>query len=632
MILLSFSLAQVDPISLITGLHYSVEMIEKMCPPAYFSLPYLLSLAAETIAMGTIGTVLGALIAFPLGFLSARNTSPGPVVYFVSRCFVTFFRTVPQLVYAMILVVAFGMGLIPGIAAITLATVGMLGKFFSEAVESVDPGPLEALRATGSRGIGVIRHGVIPQVSPVFMGYALFQLDSNIRDSLVIGIIGGGGLGMALYFQLNLFHFQAVAAILLVTILMIVAINRLSFYLRKGVTDGTFLQAGRRKVDLALIVLLPVGILACISAAGIDLSTIPRGIPIMLNLGEQLLHPTFRYLDAYLELMIQTMAMSVAGTTIAILLAVPLSLLAARNVTRNLIVHTLTREILSFMRGVPELVLALIFVASLGMGPFAGVLALAIQTGSVLGEFYAQAIENIDPRPMEAVESTGASLIQRIRHVILPQIMPAFASYNLFIFDRNIRMSTILGVVGAGGIGTVLEGSIRSFQFGEAAGVILISGLCTNTPSAITTISAARAAILVVKIPWNRVTSPVEPKVMTITATSDPSRNTLLKEVRKPNLLNLERSIPYGIKLMSTCLVYFGFIVPGIEPCITQDSLFQPLEAEKYQYNPDDHAQGIDRDKQDDSAAKHGNKHRQCGESGGSTTQTTLPVDRITDG
>jgi phosphonate transport system permease protein len=194
----------------------------------------------------------------------------------------------------------------------------------------------------------------------------------------------------------------------------------------------------------------------------------------MARLAGRFFPPSFTYLGDDIGLMVQTIAMGIAGTVFAVVLAVPLGMLAARNVMKNSVVHNVIREGLNFVRALPEIVLALVFVAAVGLGPFAGVLALAIHTTGILGEFYAESIENIDPKPVEAVEATGARLTQRIKHAIFPQIFPVFNSQNLYILDRNIRASTIMGIVGAGGIGFELLESMRLYRYSHVASIILI--------------------------------------------------------------------------------------------------------------------------------------------------------------
>ena len=215
-----------------------------------------MSMGAETVAIGFWGTVLGMIISLPLGFLAARNTANNLLVYYLSRSLVTLLRSIPDVIYAFFFVIAFGLGPEAGVAALTLATVGMLGKFYSEAVESVDDKPLEALKATGSRGLSVIRHAIVPQTMPLFMGYNLYMLDHNIRVALAIGIVGAGGLGVDLFTQMEAFHYQKAAAILLLIFVIITIIDRASAHLRKSIIQGGFLQPGTRSQDALLLVVI----------------------------------------------------------------------------------------------------------------------------------------------------------------------------------------------------------------------------------------------------------------------------------------------------------------------------------------------------------------------------------------
>ena len=215
-----------------------------------------MSLGAETVAMGFWGTIFGMLISLPLGFLAARNTSKNHLVYHLSRSLVTLLRSIPDVIYGFFFVTAFGLGPQAGVAALTLASVGMLGKFYSEAVESIDEKPVEALKATGSRGLSVIRHAIVPQVMPLFMGYNLYMLDHNIRVALALGVVGAGGLGVELFTQMRAFHYQKAAAILVIILVIITIIDRASASLRKSIIKGGFLQPGTRIQDAVLLVVI----------------------------------------------------------------------------------------------------------------------------------------------------------------------------------------------------------------------------------------------------------------------------------------------------------------------------------------------------------------------------------------
>lgn len=470
----SFRISQVDCGALIGGLSQSYALGREMLPPDFSRWQRIVTLAAETVAMGFWGTILGMIISLPLGFLAARNTAKNWLLYHFSKALVTLLRSIPDVIYAFFFVTAFGLGPQAGVAALTLATVGLLGKFYSEAVESIDEKPVEALEATGSRGLSVIRHAIVPQVLPLFMGYNLYLLDHNIRVALALGVVGAGGLGVELFTQMRGFHYQKAAAILVIILVIITAIDRVSAYLRNRIIKGGFLQRGNRSRDAAL--LAAIGLLTIISLyfMPVDLQEMAAGVPRIWEFLKGMVPPDFSRISVYLKLMLETVGMGISGTFLAMILAVPLGVLASRNVSQHPVIYNLAKEITNFLRAMPDLVFALIFVVAVGLGPFAGVLALGLNTAGFLGKFYAEAIENVDPKPVEAVEATGARLLQRISHSIFPQVLPLFHSYNLYILDRNIRYSTIMGLVGAGGIGYELVMTSRMFEYRQMAAMLLI--------------------------------------------------------------------------------------------------------------------------------------------------------------
>src|SRR5208337_222274 len=389
----SFKVSKVDIGSLIGGLSLSLALAREMLPPDFSRWRHIVSLAAETVAMGFWGTILGMLISLPLGFLAARNTAKNWLVYQLSKGLVTLLRSIPDVIYAFFFVIAFGLGPEAGVAALTLATVGLLGKFYSEAVESIDEKPVEALAATGSHGLSVIRHAVVPQVLPLFMGYNLYMLDHNIRVALALGVVGAGGLGVELFIQMRAFHYQKAAAILVIMLVVITIIDRASASLRNKIIKGGFLNSETRIQDVVLMVVIGLFILICLCSVPMDMKELAAGVPRIWRFMKGMMPPDFSRLTVYLKLMLETVAMGISGTFLAIVLGVPLGVLAARNVTHNLIIYNLAKEITNFFRATPDLVFALIFVVAVGLGPFAGVLALGLNTTGFLGKFYAEAIE-----------------------------------------------------------------------------------------------------------------------------------------------------------------------------------------------------------------------------------------------
>jgi phosphonate transport system permease protein len=183
--------------------------------------------------------------------------------------------------------------------------------------------------------------------------------------------------------------------------------------------------------------------------------------------------PDFSRIETYTVQMLVTVAMGLWGTVLSLVLAVPLAFMGAQNVAPNWL-YNLTRPVLDFMRALPDLVLALIFVAALGLGPFPGIMALAFSTVGSLGKLISEAIEDVDPGQVEAVKATGASPLMVLLYGYWPQILPLFTSYTLYRFEVNVRAATFLGIVGAGGIGFYLQEAMRGFDFQATLAIIII--------------------------------------------------------------------------------------------------------------------------------------------------------------
>ena len=175
----------------------------------------------------------------------------------------------------------------------------------------------------------------------------------------------------------------------------------------------------------------------------------------------------------YISKMWQTIQMALWGTFLAILVAIPFGLLGARNITPAWIQQPV-RRVLDLIRSIPDLVLAVIFITAVGLGPFAGVMAMMFNTGGVLAKLFAESVEAIDKGPVEGVRATGAGQLAEIVWGVIPQVAPHWTSYALYRFESNSRAATVLGLIGAGGIGQVLIDSTSSFKYGETGCIVLV--------------------------------------------------------------------------------------------------------------------------------------------------------------
>jgi len=220
-----------DPVRFVRGLPWMLDFLRRMLPPDLRVLPSALSGALVTVEIALLGTAVAAVLALPLGFLSARNVAP-PGAFYPARTVLNFFRSVDTLVYALIFVAAVGLGPFPGVLAVVAYTTTSLAKLYSEAIEGIDPGPVDAVTATGATRLQVLRFGVLPQVLPLFLSYVLYRLESNIRAATVLGFVGAGGIGFYLQTYLRLIDYSAASTVLLVTVAMVMVVDGVSSRLR----------------------------------------------------------------------------------------------------------------------------------------------------------------------------------------------------------------------------------------------------------------------------------------------------------------------------------------------------------------------------------------------------------------
>ena len=188
----------------------------------------------------------------------------------------------------------------------------------------------------------------------------------------------------------------------------------------------------------------------------------------------RMLPPDFSNLNQLIYAMFETIEIAFLGTFIAIVLSIPLGLFSARNLAPNYFVYLICKTIVIFFRAIPEFIIAMILVIAIGFGAMPGVLALGLHTMGFLAKFYAEDIEHINKGPIDALKSSGATKSQIISFGVIPQILPSFVANNLYILDRNVRMATMLGIVGAGGIGYELQSSFRMFEYERVSAIIIL--------------------------------------------------------------------------------------------------------------------------------------------------------------
>lgn len=222
---------EVSPGRLIEGVPFMLDFVRRMLPPDPSVLDKALRGALQTLQIAVVGTAVGAVLALPVAFAAARNTAPAWAFYW-TRSALNVFRAMDTLVYALFFVAAVGLGPFPGVLAVIVYTATVLAKLYSEAIEAMDPLPVEAVEAVGATRLQVLRWGVVPQLVPHFLSFTLYRFETNIRAAAVLGFVGAGGIGFYIQTYLRLLNYPAASTVLLVLVVMVMLVDFASSRIR----------------------------------------------------------------------------------------------------------------------------------------------------------------------------------------------------------------------------------------------------------------------------------------------------------------------------------------------------------------------------------------------------------------
>ncbi|HDR7717702.1 phosphonate ABC transporter, permease protein PhnE [Bacillus albus] len=218
---------------LVIGFPNMMDLLKEMVPPDWSYFQVITTAMLDTIRMAIIGTTLGAILAIPLALFAASNVFTSTFLYGPARLVLNFIRTIPDLLLAAIFVAIFGIGPLPGILALTFFSIGLVAKLLYESIESIDPGPLEAMTAVGANKVQWIMYGVIPQVKAHFVSYVLYTFEVNVRAAAVLGLVGAGGIGLYYDRTLGFLQYEQTASIIIYTLVVVLLIDYVSTLLRE---------------------------------------------------------------------------------------------------------------------------------------------------------------------------------------------------------------------------------------------------------------------------------------------------------------------------------------------------------------------------------------------------------------
>lgn len=526
-----------SPSSVADGIDDMRRLAARMWPLNFGELDLIIRLSIETVFIAFIGTALAVLLSIPIAFLAARNTMPNRLAGRFATGFIVVTRAIPDLIFAMIFVRAIGIGgtrsITAGVLAIGISAIGMVGKLYADAIESIDEGARDAVASTGAGRIQTLVTGVLPQVSPSFIGVALYRFDINFRSSTILGYVGAGGIGTLLREYLSGLRYERALAVAVVIIVLVLVVEFLSAAIRKQIlgsdpfadrglsgrlrarrraaraaarssTDGSSTNAGAtaraagavqaegaaasapagrltppwtsERVRLAAFGWgTAVMLVASFMVTGLTPFDLVRHAATIGSMMTRLVPTDLTWVTpTVIDGMVESLAIGFAATTLGVAIALPLAFFAAYNVAPARSVYRGVRALLVGIRALPDLIIAVLFVSAVGLGPFPGVLALSIGMVGFATKLYAEAIEEVVQGPRDATVSVGATRLQEVMTSVVPQVMPQLVSITLYVFDIVIRASTILGIIGAGGIGFALLEATRTLRWDTVGGIMFV--------------------------------------------------------------------------------------------------------------------------------------------------------------
>jgi phosphonate transport system permease protein len=496
------------------GLHATLDLralanfAHGLLPPD-LSPAFLRVVAAATVrtlGIAIAGTALAIAFGLPLGLLATpglwrrgpllagERRGPAAALSWAAGALARFLRAVPDLVWALLFVVGFGLGPLPGTLALGINTAGVLARVYADLFEAVPPGPVLALHATGASRLQAFAAAIWPQARPSLVAYTLYAFECNVRAAAVLGFVGAGGIGQEINLSMRLFEYGQVTTLLVTFIALVLITDAASRRLRGRFQRNAVHGSGvlRAPVEVrargrTLPALLWMALLAvAFQQAGFLAASAPAHLG---RFAAQLFPPdlTPGFLAGVVEPLWQTVAISVVGTAVGIALGAVLAIPAAATLVLDdrdpapvpgralrMAAYAAARFLLALLRSIPELIWVLLCIVAFGVGAFAGAAALGLHTAGVLGKLYAETLEEVPGAPVEELRAVGATPLQRLAWAMWPQARETLASYTLLRWETNLRLSTVVGLVGGGGLGLALYNDLQLGWYPQVATLVLV--------------------------------------------------------------------------------------------------------------------------------------------------------------
>lgn len=467
-------------IRLFKGIPSMLNLFERMLSPNMSYRNEVFGKLMETIQIAIISSITGVFIAVPFSLLIASNIAPNKQFSVLLSALFSFLRTIPSLIWAALLVSVFSIGKFSGIIALTIIAFLMSLKLFREYIQSINENQLNSTISVGASSLQVLRYCVLPHMFELSISVFFIVFETNIRSATILGLVGAGGIGQIMWRDLNHLRYDNLSTLILILFTTILLIDLSSLFIRSYLKKSyiNFKSISSYKKYKALqsiyIPLIIIGLMfLVIKSLNISYDRFILGLGQGGQILERMIKIDLSYFPKFIEGIKESFFIAIFATIVGGIFALALSYLTAYNTAPNKGVSLFLKGAINVLRTFPPIITAIIFFRGIGPGPLAGAMALSIYTTGVLTKMYSEVLESTQKNIQDSVIVTGATNLQSYSNGLLPHTFPTFISLLLYRLESNIRNSTILGVIGAGGIGTILSMNI-TWRNWERVGFLLL--------------------------------------------------------------------------------------------------------------------------------------------------------------
>ncbi len=468
-----------DIIRLYMGFPSMLDLIRRIFLPNFSYATVVMGALLETLEMAFFASVIGIFLSIPLALVSAQNLwkGTGPI-----NAIFSILRTLPSLIWASLLVSVFGLGKFSGILALTITSTLIGQRLLRETIESLTSNQIDAFWSIGASKISIFKYGIFPNINRSVLSVFFLTLETNVRNASVLGLVGAGGVGQLLWRDLNHMRYDNIATLMLCLFFVMIGIDGLSHFFRFKLGDDHPVlfasPAGHRRWLLFRMIfsMLVLSLLSYLILETLKISPdrLLLGISQSKQMLTRLFKPDLSYVLKAATGLLESLSIALFATAFGAFFSLICSYFAAYTCSPFKSLSLLMKGFSNLLRTFPPIITAIILFRGVGPGALSGALALGIYTTGVLIKLYAEVIEHIPENLKNSLIVTGASPLSIYRHAILPHTKSTFWSLVLFRLESNIRASTILGLIGAGGVGTLISSNI-SWRNWERVGTLLLT-------------------------------------------------------------------------------------------------------------------------------------------------------------